>query len=178
MDLVDMRNDVFATARDVIVSSYESLMEADWRTMNWGDVGVIVTYIGVALLVAKLVDRYRKRRGYRMVMKERGGKIDALLTQIINDGLFDAECRGEISRQEVNAKYRELAIKLDLPDLVPKKRRVSITKSEIKARLHTDYATHPKIPGERPPQDPHNDTIPKKFSERLGGFASKFWARA
>lgn len=135
------------------------------------EVGVVLVLLGVSLAFWQVWKDWRKKRGYRMVLRERDKKIHDLLVQIINDGLFEAEVRGDISAQEMNRLYQEISDKLDLADLVPKKRRVHIIKAEIKARCGNGfYEKKPNIPG-----GPPTPIVREKFTEKMGEFATKFW---
>lgn len=156
VDLYEWRNELISQA----------------QSLTAGDIGIILTTVGLLLGTAYLYRRWRKRRGYRMVVRERMTKNNRLLADIINDGLFEAECAGKISNQEVLKLYAEMAKKLDIPDLVPKKKLAQIVKAELKANRNSSKnskarAHKPNIPGPKP-----NEIVPKeKFSERIGKFA-------
>lgn len=135
------------------------------------EVGVVLVGVGTVMAIWHGWKKWRKQRGYRMVLRERDKKIHDLLVQIINDGLFEAEVRGEISAQEMNRLYQEISDKLDLADLVPKKRRAQIVKTQIKARLANGiYKEKPNVPG-----GPPTPIVREKFAEKMGEFATKFW---
>lgn len=164
IDMIEVRNDVVANLMDG-VHAFENL--------TIGEVGLGLVGVGLGLGVIKVYKDWRKKRGYRMVLRERGDKINSLLTTIINDGLFEAELGGKISSQELDRLYAEMASKLNLPDLVPKKRLARIVKSELKRRKHTGVNKGvPNIPGEKPA------VIKQRFTERVGTFATKFWRAA
>lgn len=129
------------------------------------DVGIFLVAAGTILGLRVLYKDWKKKKGYRMAVRERTTKENELLTIIINDGLFEAELAGRLSEQRMNALYNELSKKLDLPDLVPKERRVKIVKDEILRRR----IANGKL-------DPHTWRN-TKFSETIGGFANKFWVK-
>lgn len=124
------------------------------------DVGVIFVTAGVLAALRAIFLDWRKKKGYRMVLRDRNDKTHALLTQIINDGLFEAECAGKLSNKEVLSLYKEMSSKLDLPDLVPKKHRLKIVKEELKRQRFgkIDYAAWKK------------SRLPKKFAEYVGSY--------
>ena len=164
IDMIAVRDQVIAkghTALDAFMGI--SLLEA----------GGVVLALGLLAGAFEWHRRYCKGKGYRMALKVRDRKKKEILSQVINDGLFEAECKGILSNQEVNGLYNELSVKLNLPDLVPAKRRVKIVKSEIKARLHKgEHKTRPHIPGTPEPN------VRPRMREKLGNFASKFWRPA
>lgn len=164
IDLYDMRLQAAAYVTDRANDGLSA-----FENFTVGDVGVVLVTVGIVFGLYEWHRSYQKKRGYRMVLRERDNKIHDLLSTIINDGLFEAECRGEISNQEVNRLYQELSKKMCLPDLVPRQRRASIIKSEIKGRLNNGvYKVKPVIPGDRPWQGF------QKFRETIGK-ASRFW---
>lgn len=163
VDMLDMRN----RAIDYTVSSMKEAVDA-FQHLSLLDVGVVLIGVGVLAGLNAVYQDWRKKKGYRMVLRDRNDKAHALLTQIINDGLFEAECANKISNKEVLDLYREMSKKLDLPDLVPKKHRLKIVKEELKrARFSKQsYADWKK------------SRMPKKFSEVIGTFANKYWKKA
>ena len=127
------------------------------------EIGGVLVAVGVLFAIDLCWRRWLKGRGYRMALKDRDRKMDEILTRVINDGLFEAECAGHVSRQEVRRKYAELQSKLDLPDLVPKQHLLANTKERIKSKRIKEGKLDPNTIGK------------KKFSERIGSFATKFW---
>lgn len=167
VDLVELRQQATVAVVNV---AYDML--DGFRQMSLLDAGVILFSVGVVLALRAIWKDWRKKKGYRMVLRDRNDKAHALLTRIINDGLFEAECAGEISNKEVLDLYREMSKKLDLPDLVPKKHRLKIVKAELKKlRNSTDpeivkaRSVKPKIPGGLP-----QPVIRQKFAEYVGKF--------
>jgi len=167
VDMIEWRQSVIVA----VANGMYSIADA-FQQMTLLDVGVVLISVGVLAGLRQLYIDWRKKKGYRMVLRDRNDKAHALLTRVINDGLFEAECAGEISNKEVLALYAEMSKKLDLPDLVPKKHRLKIVKAElkklrnskdpeiVKARSHV-----PKIPGGMP------EVIRrKKFAEYVGKF--------
>lgn len=147
--------------------------------LDKGDIGVGLLCFGTLMGMAYLYRRWRKRRGYRMVVRERMTKNKRLLADIINDGLFEAECAGKISNQEVLKLYADLAKKLDIPDLIPKKKMAQLVKAELKANRNSTKnakarSHKPNIPGPKP-----TEIAPKvAFTERVGKFAMNWRKRA
>ena len=162
---------------DVVHALTESLARQvnNVELPSLGEIGGFLLALGVILAIGVELKRWVKRRGYRMVLKDRNDKIHALLLEIFQDGLDDALEKGKISRQECKQTFGMLAKKLGLRDLVPKKRIASDVKAELKtARFLREKARregtekHPTIPGPPP-------TV-EKFSQQLGK-ASKFWKK-
>lgn len=98
------------------------------------DVGVTCVTVGVLLALRAIWLDWRKKKGYRMVLRDRNDKAYALLTDIIGDGLFEAEHAGKISNKEARVLYKEVSDKLGLHDLVPKQHRVKNLKEELKRK--------------------------------------------
>lgn len=137
-----------------------------FQNMGWFEVGVTLLTVGTLAAIRQTIVDWRKRKGFRMAVRERTTKETELLSQIINDGLFEAEMNGKISEQRMKALYKLCSDKLDLPDLVPKQVRLKIVKEEVKRRLIESGKLDPKTLGKT------------KFSETIGGFAKKFWKKA
>lgn len=167
VDLIEVRQEAVV----YVLGAYEQAIKV-FQNFNLLDVGVALVGVGTILALNAIYKDWRKKKGYRMVLRDRNDKTHAILTRVINDGLFEAECAGELSNQEVLQLYKEMEKKLDLPDLVPKKKRLKIVKADLKAlRNSPKYAKRnkvPLIPGDKPLQI-------KKFSEKIGTFANKFW---
>ena len=105
-----------------------------------------------------------------MAVRERTTRETELLTNILNDGILNAEFKGEISQQRMKALFDFCSKKLDLPDLVPKQVRLELVKEQLKARrFHSDKK------GDVSKYQAFKTT---KFSETIGGFADKFWKKA
>ena len=163
VDMIDLRDNAIAQLKTAANA---------FQHVSLLDVGVVLVTVGVILALNIIYRDWRKKKGYRMVLRDRNDKAHALLTKIINDGLFEAECAGKISSKEVNALYAEMSHKLALPGLTPKQRRLKIVKAELKKlRNSTDPVVKqarehkPKIPGGLP------EVIrKKKFAEYIGGF--------
>lgn len=151
VDMIDLR--------DQAITQLKATASA-FQNISLLDVGVTCVTIGVLLALRAIWLDWRKKKGYRMVLRDRNDKAHALLTQVINDGLFEAECAGKLSNKEVLALYKEMSSKLDLPDLVPKKHRLKIVKEELKRQRFgkIDYAAWKKA------------RMPKKFAEYIGSY--------
>lgn len=130
------------------------------------DAGVMLVTVGTIAGLRQLIVDWKRRKGFRMAVRERTTKETELLCQIINDGLFEAELSGKISEQRMKALYKLCSDKLDLHDLVPKQTRLKILKEELKRKRILEKKLDPK-------------TLSKtKFSEAIGEFANKFWKKA
>lgn len=126
VDMIDLR--------DQAITQMKAAIETVQSNVSLLDVGVVLISVGVLAALNAIYKDWRKKKGYRMVLRDRNDKAHALLLQIIQDGLLDAECAGKISYKEVNALYAEMSKKLGLHDLIPKQRMVKITKEELKRK--------------------------------------------
>lgn len=151
VDMIDLRDQAITQMKEAVNS---------FQNITLLDVGVVCVAVGVLLALNAIWKDWRKKKGYRMVLRDRNDKVHALLLQIITDGLQDAECAGKISYKEVNALYAEMSKKLDLHDLIPKQRVAKITKEELKRKRFSkqSYA------------DWKQSRIPKKFIEQVGRY--------
>lgn len=145
---------------------------------DWEEAAAVLVVVAILLAAYEYYKRWKKKEGYRMILKDLDAKEQELLSRIINDGLFEAECKGEISNTRVRHLYAKMSKKLDLPDLVPKKHRLKIVKEQIKKnRNSTDPSIvaarehHPKIPG-----GPPTPIVRPKFGVAFGKFAARFAA--
>lgn len=120
--------------------------------------------------------RWVKGKGYRMAVEQERRRINELLSEGITDMILDWEVNGKISNQQGDKLYADLGRKLELPDLIPTKRRAKIIKNEIKARRKS---TEPSaviarqkvvIPGGKP-----EPIVRKKFRQTAGGLFKKIW---
>ncbi len=131
-----------------------------------GEVGAVLVGTGLLLGSAYLFKQWVKLRDVRLAAKaektrkdmrlqqamgSRQDRLREILTEIIDDGILDAEMAGKISEQEMKKLLKEMSEKLDLPELVPTKTRSKIVKQEIKARRAKGfYKTCSPIPGPKP----------------------------
>lgn len=126
------------------------------------EAGVVLVAVGTGAAVYQGIRSWIKRKGFRMVLKDRNDKKHALLLDILTDGIEGAVVKGTISNKEADEMYRELQKKMGLNDLVPKKRLQRMVKEDIKrARVRRGL---PPIP------------VVKKVSQRLGN-AAMFWRK-
>ena len=166
VDMIELRDNAYNGA----VTQLKEAANA-FSHLTLLDVGVVFVGVGVLLGLnaiykdwrakkAAIAEEERRQKGYRMVLRDRNDKAHALLTRVINDGLFEAECAGELSNKEVLELYKEMSAKLDLPDLVPKKHRLKIVKEELKRQRFgkIDYSAWKK------------SRLPKKFAEYVGSY--------
>lgn len=153
VDMIDLRDQAVTQLKEVANA---------FAHMSLLDVGVVLVGVGVLAGLNVIWKDWRKQKGYRMVLRDRNDKAHALLTQVINDGLFELECAGKLSNKEVLALYKEMSSKLDLPDLVPKKHRLKIVKEELKRQRFgakkIDYNAWKKA------------RLPQKFAEYIGKY--------
>lgn len=153
VDLIDLRDQTITQLKEVAKA---------YQNFTLLDVGVVLITVGTLLALRAIYLDWRKKKGYRMVLRDRNDKAHALLLEIITDGLQDAECAGKLSYKEVNALYAELSKKLGLHDLIPKQRVVKITKEELKrkrfGKMGIDYTAWKQ------------SKMPKKFAEYIGKY--------
>lgn len=142
-----------------------------FESLSLGDVGIGLLTVGCVLAAVQLFKDWKKRKGYRMAVRERDAKETELLTQIIGDGIFEAEFAGKLSQQRANVLYNELSKKLGLHDLVPKQRRLKIVKEEIKARLFHEDKPEKTSPTDKGKSSKWNKFHKTSFAETIG----KFW---
>lgn len=153
VDMIDLRDNAIAQMKEAAKA---------FQNISLLDVGVVLVTVGVLLALNAVFQDWRKKKGYRMVLRDRNDKAHALLTEIIQDGLLDAECAGKISYKEVNALYAEMSRKLGLHDLIPKQRMVKITKEALKRkRFGKDGIKYEEWKRSR---------MPKKFAEYVGSY--------
>jgi hypothetical protein len=153
VDMIDLRDQAITQLKEVgSAIQHITLLE----------VGVVCVTIGVLLALRAVWLDWRKKKGYRMVLRDRNDKAYALLTDIIGDGLFEAEHAGKISNKEARLLYKEISDKLGLHDLVPKQHRLKNTAEELKrkrfGKMGIDYAAWKK------------SRMPQKFAEYIGSY--------
>lgn len=155
VDMIDLR--------DIAVAQMKTAIETVQSNVSLLDIGVVLISIGVLAALNAIWKDWRRKKGYRMVLRDRNDKAHALLLQIITDGLQDAECAGKISYKEVNALYAEMSKKLGLHDLIPKQRVAKITKEELKRKRFGEG-------GRQKYEDWKRSRLPKKFIEQVGKY--------
>lgn len=161
IDTIELRDELFAKVK-AGAEAFQNITLFEAAVFLW-------TVAVIAILYQRFVS-WKKRKGYRMAVRERTTKETELLTNIIGDGIFEAEFAGKISQQRAKELYDLCSKKLDLPDLVPKQARLEIVKEQIKARrFHSDKK------GDTSKFEAFKKTT---FSETIGGFAEKFWKKA
>lgn len=149
--------------------------------VNIGNVGVALLTMGIIAACVVVYRDWRKRKGFRMILKDRNDKKHAVLLDILTDGILDRQMKGEISNKEGAELLALCAKKLELYDLVPKKRIASVVKSSLKndrrkremMRAKGEYNEHPLAKSTGGPPTP---LVRKPFSERVGA-AAKFWQK-
>jgi hypothetical protein len=168
IDMMDVRNYLVLNVEDKVYDFTHS-------DAFVGELGGAVLALGVILGMAHLIRAWIKRKGYRMVVRDRNDKIHALLLNILQDGLDKAVEDGKISHQELDRTFAELVSKLGLNDLVPKKRIARQVKAGLKAAQQKRRLlgeTKPKIPGDKPPRPVPKEikpqrTAPSSMTERF-----------
>lgn len=146
-----------------------------------GNIGVSLLTVGIVAALVVVYRDWRKRKGFRMILKDRNDKKRSILMDILTDGILDRQVKGEISDKEGAELLALCSKKLDLYDLVPKKRIASVVKSSLKndrrkrelLRQKGEYVEHPLAKSTGGPPTP---LVRKPFSERVGA-AAKFWQK-
>jgi len=129
-----------------------------------GDIGLTLLILGALGAGYELYREWVKRKGFRMVLKDRNDKIHAMWLEIIQNGIDDRLVKNLISNKEADAMFAEAASKMKLLDLIPKNRIQKMTKERLK-RERALRGVSPNVP------------VKAKFSEKLGKAASKFWQK-
>lgn len=161
----------------VVTSIYKALSSWSFEDINLGDVGVGLIIVGAIAAAFQIHRDWVKRKGFRMVLKDRNDKKHAIWLEIIQDGVDDRVEKQEISRKEGDEMIAEAAKKMKLYDLLPKKRIARMVKETLKrdralreqARKKGEYQERVPIPG-----GPPTPIVKPKFTERLGKTAAKF----
>ena len=161
---------------DYLMELYNVLPEIDLPEFNLGTLGLILVTAGVVAGVFQYIRGWDKRKGFRMVLKDRNDKIHAMWLEIIQTGVDGLLERQEISQKEANRMFADAAAKMKLYDLLPKKRIAPMVKESLKrdrakreqARKEGTYVEKAPIPGDPP------TPIAKKISVMLGKTAAKF----
>ena len=162
---------------DYLMELYNVLPDIELPEFNLGTLGLILVTAGVVAGVFQYIRGWDKRKGFRMVLKDRNDKIHAMWLEIIQDGVDVRLEKGLISSKEANEMIAEAAAKMKLYDLLPKKRIAPMVKESLKrdrakreqARKEGTYVEHAPIPG-----DPPTPIVRAKFSERLGKATARF----
>lgn len=117
--------------------------------------------------------RYVKGKGFRMAVEHERQRIKRLMSDGITDLILGLETNGKISTQQGDKLYAEISKQLDLPDLIPTKRRAKIVKNEIKSRLKSTkhQFKKPEVPGKPEP-------IARWKFRAVVGNVSKFFSKA
>lgn len=166
IDLMEVRDDVITLLREGAKAMVD-LPPHDYLMV----VGAALLGVGSILAANEVWKWWRKGKGYRMILRERRDKMDRELSDGITDLILTLETSGKWSRKEADAEYQRISKQLNLPDLIPAKRRARIVKQEIKGRLN-------KSEKKKPPANPKTGK-PKPLRQRIGTFANQFWrARA
>jgi hypothetical protein len=138
-----------------------TLQSIDITEITALDLGCVLVGTGVIAWLYIWHRNWVKRKGFRMVLKDRNDKIHAIWLEIIQDGIDDRLAKGKISNKEADAMFADAAYRMQLNDLIPTKRILKITKERLK-RERAQRGVSP---------------TPPKFTERLGKTVGKFWRR-
>jgi hypothetical protein len=161
----------------------DSMPEVELPDFNLGTVGLVLVTAGLVAAFFTVLRDWEKRKGFRMILKDRNDKIHAMWLEIIQNGVDDRIEKGTLSRKEGDEMLAKAAKKLGLYDLVPKKRIAPLVKESLKrdrakrklARETgkwedgTPYVEKSPIPG-----GPPTPITKPRFSEILGRTAAKF----
>ncbi len=162
---------------DYLMELYNFLPDIDMPEFNLGTLGLILITAGLVAGVFQYIRGWDKRKGFRMVLKDRNDKKHAIWLEIIQDGIDARVAKNEISQKEANDMLTEAAAKMKLYDLLPKKRIAPMVKESLKrdrakreqARKEGTYVEKSPIPG-----GPPTPVTRPKFSEVLGKAAARF----
>ncbi len=162
---------------DYLVELYNVLPDIDMPEFNLGTLGLILVTAGVVAGIFLFIRDWDKRKGFRMVLKDRNDKIHAMWLEIIQTGVDGLLERQEISQKEASKMFADAAAKMKLYDLLPKKRIAPMVKETLKrdrakreqARKAGTYVEKSPIPG-----GPPTPVTRPKFSEVLGKAAARF----
>lgn len=162
---------------DYLMELYNALPEVDLPEFNLGTLGLLLITAGVVAGVFQYIRGWDKRKGFRMVLKDRNDKIHAMWLEIIQSGVDGLLERQEISQKEASRMFADAAAKMKLYDLLPKKRIAPMVKESLKrdrakreqARKDGTYVEKSPIPG-----DPPTPITRPRFSEVIGRAAAKF----
>lgn len=179
MVTIDVPSLLEAAVNKVSVA-YSRFMQMLETRVDFGDILFVLFCLTLIAAAYEWHRRWVKRRGFRMVLKDRNDKIHSLLLDILTDGIEDAEAKQKISRKEASDLYLELQKKLGLNDLVPKRRLAQMVKKSLKTdRILREKARKngteklPKIPG----GPPAPITKAKDIAVVVVQTASKFWRK-
>jgi len=161
---------------DYLMELYNVLPDVELPEFNLGTLGLILVTAGIVAGVFQYIRGWDKRKGFRMVLKDRNEKKHAMWLEIIQDGVDARLEKGLISSKEANEMIADAAVKMKLYDLLPKKRIAPMVKESLKrdrakreqARKEGTYIEKAPIPGDPP------TPIAKKISVMLGKTAAKF----
>ena len=175
IDMPGIRDRMFHGVSGAWDSTLETL-----RGLDTVDLVTGLVCLFIILAAYEWHSRWIKRRGFRMVLKDRNDKIHALLLDILSDGIENAVDDQKISNKEAEKLYLELQRKLGLNDLVPKKRIASLVKRSLNTdRILREKARKngtekkPKIPG-GPPTPLTKKEAPVLVVVKTAG---KFWQK-
>ena len=166
-----MNIDLLELRHNIVTHLSHAMDTAVYTASNMDGLDIACGFFGVAALLGAYEwhRRWVKGKGYRMAVEQERQRIKALLADGITDLILTWETTGKISNQQGDKLYADLGQRLDLPDLIPTKRRAKIIKSEIKTRLKSPerQVKKPNIPGKPEP------IVRKKFRQAAGGFFQK-----
>jgi hypothetical protein len=149
-----------------------ALSDVNLPEFNLGTLGLLLVTAGVVAAVFQYIRGWDKRKGFRMVLKDRNDKIHAIWLEIIQDGVDARLASGKISQKEANEMFADAAKKMKLLDLIPKKRLAPMVKETLKRDRAARKLAHGT---EYPALDKSKENSAKPtFSQRLGKAAGKF----
>lgn len=149
-----------------------------WAYENQHTVDIMALLFGLWVLLAsvRLYKRHRRNKlrlwiGATMPKGDRRKYLQSYYAEGYHNFLFDSFCDNKISAQEYRAELERLGREHDLPDLLRKKQ----SKPAIAHRVRTAVAamkisldrSHPRIPGDPPPQEVTENSFVKDFGSQF-----------
>src|SRR5882672_9538512 len=87
---------------DYLMELYNVLPDVELPEFNLGTLGLILVTAGVVACVFQYIRGCDKRKGFRMVLKDRNDKKHAIWLEIIQDGIDGRVAKNEINQKEGN----------------------------------------------------------------------------
>src|SRR5712672_1500186 len=94
---------------DYLMELYNVLPEIDLPDLNLGTLGLILITAGIVAGIFQYIRDWDKRKGFRMVLKDRNEKKHAMWLEIIQDGVDTRLEKGLISSKEAGEMIADAA---------------------------------------------------------------------